>query len=992
MNRRPRAGGFVLGGSIRSLIIGAALALSAAGHAAEQSPLGLSFLETRDLRLVYFDPTLTYLTPHAVRTFTAALEWQRRVLGWEPYEKTTVLLKDFTDYGNAGASALARNTLRFDIAPVSYAFETFSASERLYSIMNHELTHVGTMDIASDQDRWWRRFFGGKVFAQAPHPETMVYSYLTVPRFTVPRWYLEGSASFMETWMAGGLGRAQSGFYEMVFRAMVRDGAHFYDPLGLESRGTRVDFQVGANAYIYGTRFFTWLAYAHSPEKVIQWLRRDPDSKRQYADQFEHVFGMPLERAWADWIDFERPFQQKNLAQVRSTPVTPYRQLVPTAVGSSSRLYHDNGVLYGGFDYQGVVAHIGALDIKSGAVRRLADIKDTLLYKVTSLAWDPASRTLFYSNDHHAFRDLISLNVDTGKETTLLKDARIGELVFNSADRSLLGVRHESGLTTLVRIPAPYTDWHQVYTFPYGVVPYDLDISPDGRLVSASVAEVSGEQFLRVWQLARVLAGEFKPVSEFKFGQSIPESFVFSHDGRYLYGSSYYTGVSNIFRYEVATGDVEAVSNAEAGYFRPVPLADGRLIVLHYTAAGFVPAMIEPKPLKDVSAITFLGAEVAEKHPIVKSWQVQPSSVVDDEKLVIDKGAYVPLKRLGFQSAYPVLQGYKREIGLGMHAHFDDPLGLGTIGVTAAITPSKDLPDSEKGHIDIRYQYLGWHAGAAWNRSDFYDLFGPTIRSRRGLQSDVGYDRALIYDEPRRLDFKSDIAYYHNLDALPEAQNIKATAERLATMEAGLWYTDTRKSRGAVDDEKGWLGNAVLSANVANQKFIPQLRGGLDFGVPGPFSHSSIWLRNAAGVAHGERADPYANFFLGGFGNNYIDARVDKRYREYYSVPGFELNEINGRSFARTMLEGNLPPLIFESIGTPAFYLAWLRPAVFATALVTDPGDSSVRARWNNVGTQLDLRFHILHWYEMTLSLGYAVGYHGSTRAGDEWMISLKIM
>ena len=28
-------------------------------------------------------------------------------------------------------------------------------------------------------------------------------------RFNVPRWYLEGSATFMETWMGGGLGRAQ---------------------------------------------------------------------------------------------------------------------------------------------------------------------------------------------------------------------------------------------------------------------------------------------------------------------------------------------------------------------------------------------------------------------------------------------------------------------------------------------------------------------------------------------------------------------------------------------------------------------------------------------------------------------------------------------------------------------------------------------------------------------------------------------------------------
>src|SRR6267143_4074058 len=156
-----------------------------------------------------------------------------------------------------------------------------------------------------------------------------------------------------------------------------------------------------------------------------------------------------------------------------------------------------------------------------------------MLYKVTSLAWDPASRTLFYSNDNLALRDVLSVNVDTGKETLLLKDARIGELVFNPADRSLIGVRHESGLATLVRIAHPYSDWQQVHTFAYGVVPYDLDISPDGALLSASVAEVSGEQFLRLWPLERMLAGDARPLREHKFGQSVPETFAFSPDGRY---------------------------------------------------------------------------------------------------------------------------------------------------------------------------------------------------------------------------------------------------------------------------------------------------------------------------------------------------------------------------------------------------------------------------------------------------------------------------
>jgi hypothetical protein len=33
-----------------------------------------------------------------------------------------------------------------------------------------------------------------------------------------------------------------------------------------------------------------------------------------------------------------------------------------------------------------------------------------------------------------------------------------------------------------------------------------------------------------------------------------------------------------------------------------------------------------------------------------------------------------------------------------------------------------------------------------------------------------------------------------------------------------------------------------------------------------------------------------------------------------------------------------------------------------------------------------------MHWYDMTLSVGYAVGFQGSRRSGDEVMVSLKIL
>src|SRR4030095_6397773 len=609
--------------------------------AADESPVDISGGQTKDLKL-YYKNYLSFLEPRVVRTFTNSLAWQRRMFGWMPSESTIILLRDFSDFG--GADTDPRGSIFVSVSPKSNAFETVPVTELIYNLMNHEMIHVVQSDIANDEDRRWRKFFLGKVAASGRNPESILYSYLTMPRFTTPRWYAEGQAVFFETWMGGGLGRAQGGYDEMVFRAMVRDSAEFYDPLGLASRRTKIDFQTEANAYLYGTRFFTWLAYKYSPEKVVDLLRRDEGSKRYYTEELQQVFGWSRESAWQDWIVAEHEFQRKNLAEIRKFPITPHRTLAGSAVGSISRMYYDEatGIIYAAFRYPGFVEHVGALNTRDGSFRRIVDIKGAQHYKVTSFAYEPSSGTAFYTNNNYGLRDLMAVDVRTGQERMLIEHGRIGEITVNPVDHSLLGVRHENGLATLVRIPPPYNTWDELYTFPYGVILHDLDVSPDGRLLSGSVAEDNGDHHMRVWEISKILKRDMKPLSEYSFAQSVPESFVFSHDGRYLFGSSYFTGVSNIFRYEVTTGAVEAVSNAETGFFRPVPLADGRMVVLHYTSEGFTPAILDPPPIADVSASKFLGTELAEKYPYIKTLQVASPSSVDDEKLIIGRGPYVP--------------------------------------------------------------------------------------------------------------------------------------------------------------------------------------------------------------------------------------------------------------------------------------------------------------------------------------------------------------
>jgi len=976
----------------------------AAGGAGSAIAQGLTTLETPNLRLLYFDPVQTYLAPHVARCFHNSLRGNQDLLGYEPDDVTTIFLRDFSDYGNAGASAVPNNILIFDVSPLSFAFETTTTSERVCAVMSHELVHVATMDQATAADVRSRRFFGGKVRPVASHPETIFYSYLTNPRRAAPSWYLEGIAVFMETWMAGGYGRAQGAYDEMVFRSMVRDDAYFYDPLGLEAEGSKIDFQVGVNNYLYGARFMSYLAYTYSPEKLLAWITRREGSEGHYIAHFQQVFGMPMEEAWQDWVEFEREFQANNLEVVRQFPITPYRDISSQGLGSVSRSYFDpeTRMVYLGLRYPGVVAHIGRMSIDDGELVKLADIKGPMLYKVTSLALDPESKTLFFATDNYAYRDLMSIDVETGQERMLLRDARIGELVFNKADRSLWGIRHLNGIATLVRIPYPYTEWNQIHSLPFGQVFYDMDISPDGQLLSTSFGEVNGNQSLRVFNVESLLAGELTPLRRFDFGQAVPEGFVFSPDGNFLFGSSYYTGISNIFRYELASEELEAVSNAETGFFRPVPLDDGSLMVLRYSGDGFVPTIINPEPLEDVSAISFLGTEVISKHAQLQEWQVGSPADIPLETMITHEGPYSGMTNMGLESIYPIIEGYKNEFAPGFNATFSDPIGLDRIDFSLSHSVASDLPSSEDVHATLAWQHVAtsqtplsgrWNAALRHNPADFYDLFGPTKQGLKGQSASVGYEKTLIWDKPREMSLELEASHYMNLERLPSYQNIDVAFDELTAATAILSYSNVQSSLGNVDDEKGFTWQLGASANHVNGETTPKFYGGFDIGFALPIRNSSIWFRNAAGYANGEVDDEFANFYFGGFGNNYVDSGDIKRYRHAYAMPGFELNEVGGRTFYRGTAEWNLPPIRFRGIGGPRFFLSWARPALFVSTLLANVDDSALRRRVNSIGAQVDFRFTLLSRLDMTLSMGYAVGSgDGVTGSPDEFMVSLKIL
>ena len=436
----------------------------------------------------------------------------------------------------------------------------------------------------------------------------------------------------------------------------------------------------------------------------------------------------------------------------------------------------------------------------------------------------------------------------------------------------------------------------------------------------------------------------------------------------------------------------EAVSNTETGFFRPVPLADGRLLVFRYTGRGFVPAWIDPKPLEDVSAIEFLGERLISEQPVLKSWMLDSPAKVPFDTMEKTTGTYGLGGRLRRESIFPIIEGYKDSASVGVALNLSDPLMLNRLHITAGWSPTTSLPMHERLHLSADYERYDWRASASFNDADFYDLVGPTKVGRKGYSALVGHRNTLIFDEPRRLELDLSGRVSGNLDQLPDYQNVPVDVGTLVTLKAGLAYSYVRNSLGYVDEETGRKWSLELSTDVVDGEPFPKLFGTFDRGIGLRLGHSSFWMRTAAGFSPRSRTEAFSNFFFGGFGNNYVDHGDEKRYRHLESFPGVELNEIPGRNFAKATLEWNLPPWRFARLGTPGLHATWLRPALFVTGLTTNVDDGAFRRTAVSGGGQVDVRFTILSNLDMTFSAGAAIAAEDGRPSRREAMLSLKLL
>jgi hypothetical protein len=629
------------------------------------------------------------LVNHILSSAENSLKRLMSVFDYKPAGKIVINTYDVSDYGFGATTTIPQNYIRLEIEPLEPGYEAVPYNERIQWLLSHELVHIAVNDKKSSLGSIIRGLFG-KVPPEKTQPFTAIYS---VPgnfkRYT-PRWYHEGIAVFLETWLSGGYGRTLGNFDEMYFRTCVLEGKRFPSHWEIETILSHNSIFLENVFYFYGARFVSYLSIHYSVNQVIEWYKTyTNEGLTGFIGKFSEIFGKDFYTAWDEFIAAEKEFQNENLSILESTKLTEVNNLSANNFGWVTQPYFDSktlSVIYG-YHRSATLATLQKFHLLTKNSEDLTTLPTPSMYQVASTAFDESNNLFFYTtNNNKLFRDVWVVDLLTKEKKLLFPDSRIGNITISAGTNDLWGVQQQGGLSTLVFIEYPYQSVNPVFTFDFSEELSHLSVTKSGEKLAAVVHQASGQQSIIIFEKNNLLSGE--PVNyQIITSEGSPENPSWSDDELSLYWNAYTNGVSNIYRYDFKHSKTVALTNCKTGLFKPVEISSDSLFAFEFSTDGFNPVMIANKPAHYLPAIQYYGQRIVNKDLRIYDWVLADAAKVVDQTEFSNEESYSGLSNLHLHSFVPVISGFQGQVVLGLFTRVSDPLLLHDFIMELGVSP-----------------------------------------------------------------------------------------------------------------------------------------------------------------------------------------------------------------------------------------------------------------------------------------------------------------
>jgi Tol biopolymer transport system component len=516
-------------------------------------------------------------------------------LDWEPSEKTQILIYDDVDSANGSAWVRPYNAISILITSPGALSSLNDYDEWLWGLIVHEYTHVIHLDMA----------YG------IPKVLNSVFGKTSTPNQVQPRWFIEGLATYAESYYSGG-GRVRSSLFGMYVRtAMLED---VFPEIDRVASG-QVWWPQGTTAYLYGSHFVDFIARRFGHEKLVE-------ISKEYASRIipysfnkiaRKVLGDDYISIYEEWKEEVRMAAMQAVERAGRRPLTKFERITETAQWTHMPRWAPGGRLawYEGSldDYPHIVVH----DPADGTRRRVTRVNGGGAFSFVPRTdrFVLAQSEVF--EQFASYSDLYVSNLKDGERVRLTKGLRADDPDVSPDGARVAFVKNGLGLTSLcvvdlrlttddsrhatndsrpttddsrpaIRDSALRTPHSELRTTAYRLPPTALRYlwqpddatqisgtrwSPDGTAIAVSAWTPGGERDI---YLVNAKTGVPERLTADRAIDAEPD---FSPDGRYVFFSSDRTGIFNIFAFDRDTREVFQVSNVLTGAFSPRVSPDG---------------------------------------------------------------------------------------------------------------------------------------------------------------------------------------------------------------------------------------------------------------------------------------------------------------------------------------------------------------------------------------------------------------------------------
>ncbi len=492
---------------------------------------------------------------------------------WKPAGRTHLVLVDKTDSANGLATVIPANYVLLYVTPPDADSSLDNYKNYLELLFTHEYTHI----IHIDQHY------------KVADPMHWIFGKVVAPNGLTPGWMREGIAAYEET-VETGLGRGNGSYAEMLLRTNIYEDTF---PKIDEVAGLGIKWPGSNSQYVYGVKFFMWLAEKYGEDRIIKYTQEYASGLWLFSlnNKARRVWNKSFYQLWDEWqedLKVKYSSQRDELSQAGLTSLEDvlsgedqFSYLTPAPSGEGRayvRLSND--------EENRVVVDIPGkepVNIKRTATGQLSFSRDggkqlafATLAGVES--FNAYGEIFVYDFSKNSLKRLSEK--DKTKESLRASDPDFSPL--DGGNRWVVMVRTELGTDNLYVFDMAKRKGYFLTDAAKYTQFSNPRFSPDGQFIAVSRRENNGYRDIIIYSKS----GD--QIRNLTSDASVDNHPVWSPNGRYVYFTSDKGGVNNIFRTEMNGGQSVRVTNVLTGVFQPQITPDGgALLVSYYGSTGF---------------------------------------------------------------------------------------------------------------------------------------------------------------------------------------------------------------------------------------------------------------------------------------------------------------------------------------------------------------------------------------------------------------------